>query len=52
VIALDQVFPLLAIDVPDAVKMRIGAMVDFSDHSPVGEGLVSHDRAGLCNLTR
>lgn len=43
-IAFDPVVAPLSIDVPDAVKMRIVAVVDFADDAPIGLRLVGADR--------
>ena len=44
VIALDQVVSPLPVNVPDTVKVRIIAMIDFPYNPPIGLGFVSADR--------
>lgn len=43
-VAFDPIFPPLAVDVANAVEMRIVAVVDLAKHAPVGLRLVDTDR--------
>ena len=43
-ITLDQIVPLLTVDVLDAVKMRIVSVIDLSDNAPIGTRIVRADR--------
>lgn len=45
-ITLDQVVPPLSVDMSDAVEVRVVAMIDLANDTPIGLGFIGHNCHG------